>query len=204
MEIPTGPSGKDAVMSAVADLGLPQYWQLWAAWVAKGESGWSSNAWLGKAGDNRQLARREREAARDAHDRLVAEGRFPCPPDAAKWGIGSGGWYGQLAPYTAYHLARAGGPPDIYCDPHRAWTDPRASTVAHFRQVRGTLEILRAKVGASATFLQLRALYGLPSRDPTKVDTPERRKKYGTTLASAGISKAFLDVAVPALPEVRW
>lgn len=190
---PTGNiKGRDAVAATVANLGLSEPWISWAIWTAKGESGWSTGAHNDSPGESK--------AAGDTFDRLVGEGRWPCAQTRSKYAIGSGGWFGQLAPLTTYFLADIGAPAAVYCEPLQAWKDPRASTLAHFRQVRGTVNILRSKMGDAGTFLMLRALYGLPSRDPTKVDTPERRAQYSKTLEKAGIDPSFLDQRVPPLP----
>lgn len=205
---PTGNiKGRDAVAATVANLGLGEPWISWAIWTAKGESGWSTGAWLGRPKDDGSFspgALNERKAAADTLTRLVGEGRWPCADNPAKYGIGSGGWFGQLAPLTTYFLADIGAPASVYCEPQAAWKDPRASTLAHFRQVRGTVNILRSKMGEGGTFLMLRALYGLPSRDPNKVDTPERRAQYTKTLEKAGIDPSFLDQRVPSLPGLTW
>jgi hypothetical protein len=193
---PSGSAKRAAVEAAARNAGLPDPWVQWVIWVAKGESNYSLTAHNDSPG--------ERSASRKAYNRLVSEGRWPaaCPKDESRYAIGSGGWGGQLAPYTVVFLARLGAPSALYCDPKAAWKDPRAAIAAHLEQVRGTLNILRSKTGNNATFLQLRALYGLPSRNPFEVDTPKRRAAYTKTLQAAGISPAFLDTPVPNLPPV--
>lgn len=179
-----------SVTATANALGLSQTWRTWLLWVSKGESGWKITAHNKSEG--------ERAAAGRSFDRLVLENRWPCDLQREKYAIGSGGWYGQLAPLTIHHGNALG----FGCDPSAIWRDPIASTRAHLAQVRGTLQILRSKTGGAGTFLQLRALYGLPSRDPATVDTPERRAGYTKTLKSAGIDPAFLDQIVPNFPGV--
>lgn len=182
--------GRAAIVATAQNLGLPPTWIDWLVWVARGESGWSITAHNDSPGEARASAR--------AYDRLVAEGRWPCGEEASAYAIGSGGWYGQLAPYTIVF----GAPRGLGCDVLAIWRDPVASTRVHLRQVAGTLSILRDKTFGGGTWLQLRALYGLPSRDPATVDTPQRRNLYTRSLRRSGIDPAMLDAVVPPLPEV--
>jgi hypothetical protein len=179
-----------SVAAAAQALGLGGDWRDWLIWVSKGEAGWKITAHNSSAG--------ERAAAGKTFDRLVDEGRWPCELVRERYAIGSGGWYGQLAPLTI-HFGQSFG---LGCDPLAIWHDPLASTRCHLAQVKGTLSILRSKTGGAGNFLQLRALYGLPSRDPATVDTPQRRAQYSATLKRAGINPSFLDRIVPNLPGV--
>lgn len=185
-EVPPS-QGRAAVEAAMRNAGVSDPWVLWGIWVAKGESNWKITANNHSEG--------ERDAAGDLFDRLVAQGRWPCPVDKARYRIGSGGWFGQLAPLTSYHLIKAGVSPSVACDPKTAWRTPALGVTAHLQQVQGTIPLLPP----GGTFLQLRALYGLPTRDPAAVDTPERRAQYSKTLKSAGIDPSFLDEQVPPL-----
>lgn len=187
---PMSHANETKLAQAATSMGIGSPWLLWLLWTAQGESGGSIAAWNDSPG--------ERAAAGKAFDRLVAQGRWPCPETRDVYAIGSGGWFGQLAPYTVLFGHELG----YGCDPHAIWRDPVASIRVHLRQVRGTLAILRSKTGGGGTFLQLRALYGLPSRDPQLVDTPERRAQYTKTLRRAGLDPALLDQVVPPLPEV--
>lgn len=181
-------AGRDAIIAAGQALGLPPPAITWLLWVAKGESNWSITAHNDSPG--------ERAAAGKAYDRLVKEGRWPCPTERSRYAIGSGGWYGQLAPFSVLFASRVS--IGNQCEPLQIWRDPQLSTAAHVEQVKGTLRIARSKLGGAApTWLQLRALYGLPSRDPNTVDTPERRAQYTRTLQRAGLDPAFLDEKVP-------
>lgn len=185
------PAGRDKILAALDDAGVDDdTWRAWALWVAMGESGWNSSAWNGKLPTPGGL--KERAAAGKAYDRLVADGRWPCEHTRAKYAIGSGGWYGQLAPFTVMFLPEH----PLQCEPRAAWVDPVASTLAHFGQLAGTARILRRK-DSSPNMLQLRALYGVPSRDPATVDTPQRRAGYTKTLERAGIDPSLLDAPVP-------
>lgn len=175
------------------ELELPDAWIVWLVWVAKGESNWHLTAHNKSSG--------EKAAAGKAYDRLVEQGRWTCPQVRSDYAIGSGGWYGQLAPLTVLFARELGAES---CDPIAFWLNPTTSTRAHLRHVRGTINKYLSQLPPSnRTFLHLRALYGLPSRiaNPGAIDNPERRQKYGATLKSAGIDPSFLDVIVPELPE---
>jgi hypothetical protein len=181
-------AGRAMVVATAQAMGLSGWWADWLVWVSKGEAGWRVTAHNASPG--------ERAAAGKAYDRLVKEGRWPCPLQRSSYAIGSGGLYGQLAPLTI-HFGDALG---MGCDPIAIWRDPIAGTRCHLEQVRGTLAILRSKTGGKGTALQLRALYGLPTRNPATVDTPQRRAQYSATLRRAGIDPVFLDSIVPQLP----
>lgn len=183
-----GPKGRDRVIEAWARLGTPDIWQAWGVWVAKGESGWNANA--------RNASVKERAAANKAWERLSSESRISTP---RKPGEGSGGWYGQLYPFTSYFGAKVGAPVDLINNPERMWQDAEWSTAAHIGQVHGTYRGLVSKLGHAPTALQLRAAYGNPSRDPLAVDTPERRAGYSKTLERAGLSPSLLDERMPPL-----
>lgn len=186
IEIPRS-QRRAAIVATGQQLGLPPTWIDWLVWVARGESGWSIQA--------HNDSPSESSASGRAYDRLVREARWPCEQTRSRYAIGSGGWYGQLAPFTIVFAVQMG----MGCDPIAIWRHPVQSTLTHLRQVRGTLATLRAKTGGAGTFLQLRALYGVPSRDPATVDTPNRRAAYTRTLTRAGIDPAMLDAIVPPL-----
>ncbi len=189
----TGPSKLPAkaqnVQLTVAELGYSEFWQTWATWVAYGESRWRINAQNNSPG--------ERAASAKAYARLVDQGRWPmaCPP---RPGLGSGGWYGQLYPFTVLFLTQQGTAKALACDPATAWKNPLASTVAHFRMLEGVLANARAQsTDGKVTVLQMRAKYGRLARNVNTVDTPERRSQYTKSMKKAGIDPAFLDAEVP-------
>lgn len=189
------PKGKP--VETARALGLEGDWLLWIRWVAQGESRQRINAHNDSPGES--------AAAGKAYDRLVAEGRWPCAKDRKRYAIGSGGWFGQLAPLTIFYGAKLG----YGCDPIAIWRDPIACVRTHLAQVRPTLASLRRRTSGHGTWMELRALYGLPSRDPDdptdpsdshNIDTPERRAQYSGTLRRLGIDPSFLDREVPPLP----
>lgn len=199
--VPPGAAGVD---EAWADLGMPPRWAQWGRWVALGESGWHITAQNGKPSSTSHFHQAERAAAWQAYERLAEQGRWPCPPVPQAQAPGSGGWYGQLWPLTSVFLAEKYGSAfaEWYCDPVAVWRNPRLSTIAHIAQVRGTLAIARRKLdGGSPTWLQLRALYGNPSRDPRAVDTAERRAAYTKSSGRAGLPPSWLDESVGSLPS---
>lgn len=186
-------TGRAAVVAAGQSFGLPEAWVLWLVWTARGESGWKITAHNDSA--------KESAAALKAYNRLVSEGRWNCPHVVNVYAIGSGGWYGQLAPYTVLWGEERG----YGCDPIAIWRDPSAGTRIHLVQARGVLlNLLSQLPPEKRTWLHLRALYGLPSRinEPASIDNPERRAQYGSTLQKAGIHPAFLDQLVPPMGYV--
>jgi hypothetical protein len=203
----TPPAKASAVMEVWAELGYPLVWQQWGAWVALGESGWKIGAQNNTPG--------ERWASTKAYQRLTNEGRMPCAvpplgPDPSEpgrlivgKGYGSGSWYGQLAPLTSVFLFEKLDAPPLTCQPAQVWLDKKLSTRAHIVQARGTYKIAAAKLGGSPTPLQLRALYGLPSRDPREVDTAKRRAQYTASTTKAGLPPSWLDEPLPPLQALE-
>ena len=196
------PPGADGVDQAWDQLGMPDGWRQWGRWVALGESGWHITAQNGKPSSTSKMHLNERAAAWKGYQRLVNQGRWPCAAVNKSTAPGSGGYYGQLWPLTTVFAKKSGAvSEDMYCDPVAVWRSPRASTLAHIGQVRGTIAIAKRKLGgAMPTRLQLRAMYGNPSRDPAKVDTAKRRDAYARSTAKAGLPPSWLDEQIGPLP----